>query len=64
MNIIMRVFFYVSRNFPWTTYLGMEQQDLRNDNDNNWYLNSAYFVPNIILSGLYILSHLIFMITL
>ena len=64
MNIIMQVFFYISQNFPWTTYLGMEQQDLRNDNDNNWYLNSAYFMPNIILSGLYILSHLIFMITL
>ena len=38
MNIIMQVFFYISQNFPWTTYLGMEEQDLRNDNDNNGYL--------------------------
>lgn len=36
----------------------------RNKNDYNWYLNSAYFVPNIALSGLYLPSHSIFTITL
>lgn len=63
-NIITQIFFYASQNFLWIMYLRVELQDPRNSNDNRWHYVSAYSVPNIVLSGLYIFTHLIHTITL